>query len=130
MNEEPLNLPANALLATPNDETDLSALPWNPHPSFPGVSLKHLVTGARTGGALSAHLVRIEAGCELKTHVHAGSLELHEVASGAGRCAIAEKNVRYAPGICGLIPAGTPHSVRADAGEDLYILAKFAPALL
>ncbi len=130
MQKDPDNLPANALLATPEAETDLSALPWNPHPSFRGVSLKHLVTGAQTGGALSAHLVRIEAGCELKSHVHAGSLELHEVARGTGECRIGEKDVRYAPGVCGLIPAGTPHCVRADAGEDLYILAKFAPSLL
>jgi len=123
-------LPGSKLLATPDAEADLSALPWNPHPSFTGVALKHLVTGAQTGGALSAHLVRIQAGCLLETHTHPGSLELHEVARGAGVCALGEKNVRYAPGVCGLIPAGVAHSVRADAGEDLYILAKFAPALL
>jgi len=123
-------LPGSKLLATPEAEADLSALPWNPHPKFAGVALKHLVTGAQTGGTLSAHLVRIDAGCCLEEHTHPGSLELHEVARGAGRCMLAGKDVRYAPGVCGLIPAGTAHSVRADAGEDLYILAKFAPALL
>jgi quercetin dioxygenase-like cupin family protein len=117
-------------LACPQCQTDLSTLPWNPHPTFPGVALRHLVTGADTDGRLSAHLVRIEAGCELKVHTHPGSLELHEVAAGAGTCTLAEKSVRYEPGVCGLIPAGTPHSVRADAGQDLYLLAKFAPALL
>jgi len=117
-------------LACPQCDTDLTAKPWNPHPTFPGVALRHLITGADTDGRLSAHLVRISAGCELREHVHPGSLELHEVAAGAGTCALGEKSVRYEPGACGLIPAGTPHSVRADAGEDLYILAKFAPALL
>ncbi|MGE4264272.1 MAG: cupin domain-containing protein [Desulfovibrio sp.] len=117
-------------LASPSRDADLAALPWNPHPSFPGVALKHLVTGVDTDGALSAHLVRVEAGCSLLEHVHADKLELHEVVRGAGTCALADKTVHYEPGACGLIPPGVPHSVRADAGETLYILAKFAPALL
>ncbi|WP_459854515.1 cupin domain-containing protein [Humidesulfovibrio idahonensis] len=130
MNADLSQLPGTVRLATPEADTDLAALPWNPHPSFPGVALKHLVTGAQTGGALSAHLVRVEAGCRLEEHTHAGSLELHEVLRGKGDCLLAAKSVRYEPGACGLIPAGVAHSVRADAGEDLYILAKFAPALL
>lgn len=127
---DPPKLAGAARLTSPSREADLSALPWNPHPSFPGVALKHLVTGAETGGALSAHLVRVEPGCCLQEHIHADKLELHEVVRGAGTCALADKTVRYEPGACGLIPAGVPHSVRADAGEPLFILAKFAPALL
>jgi len=123
-------LPGAGSLATPDQDTDLCALPWNAHPHYRGVSLKHLITGASTGGALSAHLVRVEAGCCLEEHIHADRLELHEVVRGAGRCALAERTMRYEPGACGLIPAGVAHSVRADAEEDLYILAKFAPALL
>lgn len=130
MNVDLSNLPGAGRLAAPLAETEFSTLPWNAHPQFRGVSLKHLVTGAQTGGALSAHLVRVEAGCCLEEHVHAGSLELHEVLRGGGDCALGERTVRYEPGACGLIPAGVAHSVRADAGEDLYILAKFAPALL
>jgi len=123
-------------LARTDGDSDLSALPWNPHPRFAGVALRHLVTGADTGGALSAHLVRIEAGAELSSHVHEGSLELHEVVRGLGVCTLGRRKVVYQPGVCGLIPAGVAHSVKAQAkqdgqdGEDLYILAKFAPALL
>jgi len=117
-------------LASPSRDADLTILPWNPHPTFPGVALKHLVTGADTRGALSAHLVRVEPGCCLLEHVHPDKLELHDVVQGAGTCALADKTVRYEPGACGLIPANVAHSVRADAGESLYILAKFAPALL
>lgn len=117
-------------LAGPAGDKNLDALPWNPHPAFRGVSLRHLLTGAETGGALSAHLVRIEPGCTLEAHVHAGSLELHEVLRGAGTCRLGGREVAYEPGVCGLIPAGTEHSVRADAKENLYLLAKFAPALL
>lgn len=125
-----MNLPGAGKLATPKQDTDLDALPWNAHPTFRGVHLKHLVTGASTGGALSAHLVRVEGGCCLEEHVHADKLELHEVVQGAGRCALAGRTVRYEPGACGLIPAGVAHSVRADDAEDLFILAKFSPALL
>ena len=74
--------------------------------------------------------MRIEPGCTLEAHTHQGSLELHEVLRGAGRCSLGGREVAYGPGVCGLIPAGTVHSVRADAEEDLYLLAKFAPALL
>lgn len=130
MNTDLSHLPGAASLASPNRDADLAALPWNPHPTFPGVAMKHLVTGADTGGALSAHLVRVEPGCCLMEHVHPDKLELHEVVHGAGTCALADKTVRYEPGACGLIPANVAHSVRADAGEPLYILAKFAPALL
>jgi len=130
MNSDLSRIPGAGRLTTPEEDTDLCALPWNPHPRFPGVALKHLVAGAATGGALSAHLVRVDAGCCLEEHIHAGNLELHEVVRGAGICALAEKTVRYEPGACGLIPAGVAHSVRADAEEDLYILAKFVPALL
>jgi quercetin dioxygenase-like cupin family protein len=117
-------------LARPDGGRDLSALPWNPHPRFAGVALRHLVTGADTGGALSAHLVRIDAGAELSAHVHDGSVELHEVVRGSGWCALGPREVEYQPGVCGLIPPGVTHSVRANAEAELYILAKFAPALL
>jgi quercetin dioxygenase-like cupin family protein len=130
MNTDLSYLPGAVRLASPNRDTDLAALPWNPHPTFPGVAMKHLVTGSDTDGTLSAHLVRVEPGCCLMEHVHPDKLELHEVVLGAGTCALAGKTVRYEPGACGLIPANVAHSVRADAENFLYILAKFAPALL
>lgn len=117
-------------LAAPETDKDLGSLPWNPHPRFAGVALRHLLTGAETGGALSAHLVRIEAGCRLEAHAHEASLELHEVLRGQGVCSLGGRNTDYRPGVCGLIPAGLVHSVRAHAEEDLHLLATFAPALL
>lgn len=130
MDAEFSQLTGTGSLARPDGDTDLSALPFHPHPRFAGVALRHLVTSADTGGALSAHLVRIAAGAELSAHTHEASLELHEVLRGAGRCTLGDRETAYLPGTCGLIPAGLAHSVRADAGEDLYILATFAPALL
>lgn len=117
-------------LARPDGDTDLTTRPWSPHPRFAGVALRHLISAADTSGALSTHLVRINAGAELSSHSHKDSLELHEVLRGTGVCTLGHRSAIYQPGTCGLIPAGLAHSVRADEGEDLYLLAKFAPALL
>ncbi len=51
-------------------ETTVVSLPWNPHASFAGVALKHLITGAQTGGRLNCHLVRIDPGCIAGDHCH------------------------------------------------------------
>ena len=102
---------------------------WNPHPTFKGVFMKHVVTGADTNGRLSCHLVRIEPGCEIGDHIHAGKMELHEVMAGEGRCEIGDETVDYAPGTIAYIPDDIHH--RVMAGKDgLELLAKFSPALI
>ncbi|XXJ18202.1 cupin domain-containing protein [Desulfovibrio caledoniensis] len=104
-------------------------LPWRQHPTFAGVALKHLITGAETGGAFSAHLVRLEPGAEIGDHVHETSWELHEVAGGDGECLLEGSAIPYEPGRVAVIPQNAPHRVRA--GKDgLRLLAKFVPALL
>jgi quercetin dioxygenase-like cupin family protein len=103
--------------------------PWNAHPSFKGVYLKHLVTGAETGGQLSCHLVRIDPGCAIEDHLHDGKLEIHEVIGGSGECMIEQKAVPYTAGQLAVIPANLTHRVVAS-GEGLELFAKFAPALL
>ena len=100
-----------------------------PHKVFKGVYLKHLVTGEETGGRISSHLVKVDPFCVLDTHTHPEQVEIHEVIQGDGECQIAGRKIRYVPGSVEAIPQGTPH--RVTAGENgLYILAKFAPALL
>ena len=112
-------------------ENDIHAehLPWNPHSTFKGVALKHLVTGESTGGKLSCHLVRIQAGCEISEHIHETQMELHEILSGDGKGILVEKEILYQPGTSVVIPANKPHKVMAGK-SDLYLLAKFAPALV
>ena len=102
---------------------------WNPHPTFKGVSMKHVVKGADTDGRLSCHLVRIEPGCEIGDHVHEGKMELHEVVAGRGFCVIGDETVDYAAGSMAYIPDDVRHSVKAGT-EGLEILAKFCPALI
>ncbi|MGE4291188.1 MAG: cupin [Desulfovibrio sp.] len=116
---------------------DVESLAWNPHPVFAGVELKHLVTGADTGGRTSLHLVRIAPDCAIGAHAHDPQWEVHEVLSGAGRCLLGPVSgavmnrapVDYAPGVTRVLPPRVPHEVHAGA-DGLRLLAVFSPALL
>lgn len=112
-----------------NREVCVADIGWAPHTSFQGVYLKHLVTAAETEGRFSTHLVRIAAGHEIGEHTHATQYELHEVLDGTGICHMGGSDIAYLPGVCAVITEGVPHKVVAD-DQDLYLFAKFVPALL
>lgn len=116
------------ILATDVGERDFSPLPWNPHPVFPGVALKHLVTSAESGGFFSYHLVRIDSGMTIGAHVHDPQLETHEVIAGKGVCVNGERKVEYVPGVLTLFRPKVRHEVSAG-GEGLLLFAKFMPPL-
>ncbi len=40
-----------------------------------------------------SHLVRIEAGCEIREHTHPDNVELHEVVSGQGNALLGEQSI-------------------------------------
>ena len=122
-------LAAGRAVHTPTEVRDAEALPWQDHPAFAGVRLRHLVTAADTQGQLSCHIVRLDPGASLAGHVHDGQWELHEVVSGSGTAELGEATAAYVPGVSAVIPRGTAHAV--TAGEDgLCLLAKFFPALV
>jgi quercetin dioxygenase-like cupin family protein len=104
-------------------------LPWNPHPKFAGVALRHLVTGSDTGGRMSLHHVWIDPGCAIGDHTHAGMVEIHDVLIGEGTCTVAGKEIRYIPGVMGIMPSDTVH--RVVAGEQgILLLATVSPPLV
>lgn len=111
------------------DEVNVKDLPWHEHPSFSRVALKHLITSENTDGKFSSHLVRVNSGCEIGEHIHEGKWELHEVLKGHGKCIVASKEINYYGGIAAIMPPNIPHTVKAGE-DDLYILAKFIPALV
>lgn len=115
-------------LALPSKTVDFDNLPWNAHPTFKGVALKHIVTAADTNGQFSYHLVRIDPGCKIGNHIHATQLETHEVISGFGECINNGEKIDYQPGTISIIPAAIPHEVTAGE-QGLYLFAKFMPAL-
>ncbi|QZY53820.1 cupin domain-containing protein [Crassaminicella profunda] len=122
------NFEKNKVSYLEKDEQIIS-LKWHPHPTFEGVYLKHLVQGVETNNQLSCHLVRVDPGCKIDTHIHEGKIEIHEVIQGNGVCLLDKKKIPYSPGSVAVIPADLTHKVVAgDSG--IYILAKFTPALL
>lgn len=102
---------------------------WNPHPTFRGVFLKHIITGAQTDNRFSSHIVRIDPECALEEHIHDGKTELHEVMEGFGICLLNGREVTYYPGDCAVIPCNIRHEVVAGK-NGLILHAKFMPALL
>ena len=109
-------------------QVKIEALEWNAHPTFKGVSLKHLISGKDTENQLSCHIVKVEPNCILDIHQHDGKVEIHEVIGGSGTMFLGKKEINYTVGQVCVIPANTPHKV--VAGKDgLYLFAKFTPAL-
>jgi quercetin dioxygenase-like cupin family protein len=115
------------IVSTDSDRKAAAPL-WNPHPKFKGVSLRHLVTRCDTGGLKSLHHVRIDPGCAIGDHTHARQVEVHDVLEGEGFCTVAGKEIRYVPGVIGIMPADTLHRVVAGK-QGLLLLATFSPPL-
>lgn len=119
----------NGRIVVAGETMPVSERIWNEHPTYPGVYLKHLLTGEDTQGRFSSHLILVRQGCEIGLHAHEGKMELHEVLQGCGQCMLQGETIAYASGVASLIPADAPHRLLAT-DEDLYLLAKFVPALL
>ncbi|OPY46721.1 MAG: Cupin domain protein [Methanoregulaceae archaeon PtaU1.Bin222] len=119
----------NDTVVVPGQTITTESLPWNPHPKFAGVSLRHMVTGKDTGGRLSLHHVRVGPGCAIGDHAHTGQVEIHDVLAGTGTCTLAGSVISYTPGVTGVMPADKVH--RVDAGDEgLLLLATFSPPLV
>jgi quercetin dioxygenase-like cupin family protein len=116
-------------IVTETGEKKAESLVWNPHPKFAGVFLKHLVTGSDTGGRMSLHHVRIEPGCSIGDHTHAGMVEIHDIIRGEGICTLAGKEIAYGSSVMGVMAADTVHRIKAG-DNGLLLLATFSPPLV
>jgi mannose-6-phosphate isomerase-like protein (cupin superfamily) len=120
---------ANGSITYKDREDATESIPWNQHPKFKGVYLKHIIKGTDTEGMLSCHMVKIEPHAILEEHIHENQWELHEIIEGEGKFIIESKETPYHPGRMGIIPKGTKHKVIAGK-SGLVLLAKFFPALI
>lgn len=118
----------NGNMLLPNYSKNFTELPWNQHPTFEGVELKHIITSAETEGQFSYHLVKIAPGKCIGEHIHQTQLETHEVVFGSGRCINNGKELEYKPGTLTIFPKAVQHAVYANE-DGLYLFAKFMPAL-
>jgi quercetin dioxygenase-like cupin family protein len=126
---EILSSPGHTRVAYKRELRTVSVLPWNPHPKFTGVSLRHLITGEETGGRISLHHVRIDPGCSIGDHAHRDMVEIHDILSGEGTCMLEGTEIQYQPGTMGIMPADRVHSITAG-NEGMLLPATFSPPLV
>ena len=112
-----------------NADKDISKAEWNTHKQFEGVSLMHLIKSCDTESTASIHIVRIMPNCEIGSHIHENSLEVHIVIEGEGKMSLEDKEYAYQPGTVALIPKGMSHKVSANE-KGLKLIAFFSPSLL
>ena len=51
---------SNGIIHFSNQSIDISEIEWKNHPDYKGVSLKHMITGEKTGGLFSSHLINLQ----------------------------------------------------------------------
>ena len=100
--------------------------PWYSNPGWTGVALADLASGADTKDAFSSHLVRVQKGCEVSSHLHDSQWEWNIILDGHGRILLDGREVSFKPGDTFTTPPGVRHAVVADEG-DVALLAVFVP---
>ena len=87
--------------------------------------VQRIVTGGE-GGVANVHVVKITKGAP---HVHTGYDEVYYVLSGTGTITLGEDFHPLRPGTVTVIPAGVPHSLEADPGEELEFIIFGTPPM-
>ena len=100
--------------------------PWQSHPQFKDVSTKILL-GGKVNPAFSTHLVRLEPGASIDSHVHEGTAEVFFVVFGTGKCIMDGEESPFLPGSCAMAPADVPHSIHNTGSAPMELLCIFAP---
>jgi quercetin dioxygenase-like cupin family protein len=96
----------------------------------PAAELRLLLDSAATGGALSAHRVRLGDGAEgANPHRHRGSSELFYVLGGAVDLLLGEEVITATTGDLVVVPPGTPHAFAASPGRDGELLVVVTPGI-
>ncbi|MBI5029193.1 MAG: cupin domain-containing protein [Chloroflexi bacterium] len=101
---------------------------WKPHPHFPRVFLKPLIT-SEINPELTLSLVRLEPGGEIPPHTHAQSTETVYVLSGRGMCRIGSEEFNLEPGVCCYAPPDMTHLVCNTGDSVLEAISIFNPPL-
>lgn len=117
------------MIVIPGQTMSVESQPWNPHPKFAGVALRHIITGKDMSERMSIHHVRIDPGCAIGDHTHPGQVEIHDVIAGRGTCMLEGTIIPYTPGVISVMSADQVHRIEAgDTG--LLLLATFSPPLV
>jgi mannose-6-phosphate isomerase-like protein (cupin superfamily)/GNAT superfamily N-acetyltransferase len=87
--------------------------------------VQRIVTGGE-GGVANVHVVRVTKGT---THAHTGYDEAYYVLSGTGHITLGDDVHPLRPSSVAIIPAGVPHSLEADPGEELEFVIFGTPPM-
>lgn len=87
--------------------------------------VQRIVTGGE-GGVANVHVVKITKGAP---HVHTGYDEVYYLLSGTGTITLDQQTHPLRPGTVAIIPAGMPHSLEADSGEELEFIIFGTPPM-
>jgi mannose-6-phosphate isomerase-like protein (cupin superfamily) len=100
-----------------------------PFTTLDGSTIRVLLD-ARLGGAAKQSLAEatLGPGQATRRHYHGRSEEIYAILEGSGEIEVDGERGRVGPGDAVLIPPGSWHAVRADAGAELRFLCCCAPA--
>ena len=87
--------------------------------------VQRIVTGGE-GGVANVHVVKITKGTP---HVHTGYDEVYYLLSGTGTISLGDDVHPLRRGTVVVIPAGVPHSLEADSGEELEFIIFGTPPM-
>lgn len=98
------------------------------HPAHDRFWMRDVVTAA-LNPALSVHRGRIEAGGEIRIHVHEGQTETFYILNGEALCTMNGVETRLTGGSCVVAPPGIRHGLKNVGEEPLELLALFTPPI-
>jgi mannose-6-phosphate isomerase-like protein (cupin superfamily) len=99
-----------------------------PHPAHDRFFLHDVVT-ASLNPALSVHRGRIEAGGEIRPHIHERQTETFYILGGTALCTMNGLETPLTAGCCVVAPAGTRHGLKNTGEEPVELLALFTPPI-
>lgn len=107
---------------------DLKFIQWEPHPRFPGVLMKTLITTSDNAFA-NVNLILIPPGCEVGWHHHAMQVETVFLLQGQSILTINSSEQPLNAGQIVAIPLGVEHALRNSGTEPVELMAIFTPPL-
>jgi len=108
----------------------VEGIPWQPHPLFPEVRIKPLITEREDGLNVTCMLVNVPAGKEVPEHIHEKQDDIIYPLKGKGTIWVdGTGTFPLEPGFIVRVPKGVRHKVY-DIKEELLVYDVFFPALL
>lgn len=108
----------------------LESLPWEPHPTFPGVFRKLMLTGGSHGAPLTCMLVKVPAGGGIPEHTHPESEDIILPLSGRAKMFVeGEGTHTLEPGAWVRVPKDTRHRI-FEVEETVTLYDIFVPPIM